>query len=361
MDIINMNDKLFYVGGIVRDELLKGESLDIDIVYEGNAIEFVQSVKNIEILQVNEPFATVRIKINGKEVDLASTRSESYPKKGHLPSVENIGCALKTDMIRRDFTVNALAKNIQSGQIIDYVGGLKDLKNKKLRVLHDESFIDDPTRIVRGLKFSVRLGFELEEHTFFLQEEYLKNVNYDMSYKRLKDELISTFNLNSQKAFDKFIEQRIYRLFTEKDYQRKEVETIVLKYIEKVENVWLIYLGAMDLSRFDLTKDEKKILDDYKKITLNSPKTDYEIYKMFSDMKIESLLIYAVNNDKESVFKYLDSLRKVKLKITGEDIVKMGLPQSKKVGEILENVLAEKILNPQINYEDEINLVRKYL
>ena len=70
---------------------------------------------------------------------------------------------------------------------------MNDLENKKLRVLHDESFIDDPTRIIRGLKFAVRFGFELEEHTKKLQDEYLANINYDMSYKRVKKELIETF------------------------------------------------------------------------------------------------------------------------------------------------------------------------
>lgn len=67
--------------------------------------------------------------------------------------------------MRRDFTINALAKSVTTGEIVDYVSGLEDLKNKKLRVLHDESFIDDPTRIIRGLKFATRFGFELEEHT----------------------------------------------------------------------------------------------------------------------------------------------------------------------------------------------------
>ena len=203
MDIININDNsnnLYYIGGIVRDEILGLNSFDIDITYVGNAIEYCS--KFGEVIQKNPDFGTVRVNVNGKIVDFASTRSESYPKKGHLPVVEKIGCSLKEDVLRRDFTINALAKNVSTGEIIDYTGGLEDLRNKKLRVLHDESFIDDPTRIIRGLKFSVRFGFDLEEHTKKLQDEYLADINYDMSYKRLKKELIETFNLNSQKAFE---------------------------------------------------------------------------------------------------------------------------------------------------------------
>ena len=203
MNIININDtsnKLFYIGGVVRDELLNKQSIDIDITYVGNAIEYCS--KFGEVIQINPDFGTVRVKIpssphreiadfvpstgsghnvseelNNVIVDFASTRSETYPKKGHLPVVEEIGCSLKEDVLRRDFTINALAKSITTGEIVDYVGGLKDLKNKKLRVLHDNSFIDDPTRIIRGLKFAMRFNFELEEHTKKLQDEYLKNIN----------------------------------------------------------------------------------------------------------------------------------------------------------------------------------------
>ena len=194
MNIINIKDtsnKLFFIGGVVRDELLGRESFDIDITCVGNAIEYCS--KFGEVVQVNPDFGTVRVKLSplirpsgtfsriGEKdmiiVDFASTRSESYPRKGHLPVVDKIGCSLKEDVMRRDFTINALAKSVTTGEIVDYTGGLDDLKNKKLRVLHDKSFIDDPTRIIRALKFSVRFGFELDEHTKKLQQDYLDNIN----------------------------------------------------------------------------------------------------------------------------------------------------------------------------------------
>ena len=274
MNIINIKDtsnKLFFIGGVVRDELLGRESFDIDITYVGNAIEYCS--KFGEVIQVNPDFGTVRVNIGGREVDFASTRSESYPRKGHLPVVDKIGCSLKEDVMRRDFTINALAKSVTTGEIVDYTGGLEDLKNKKLRVLHDGSFIDDPTRIIRALKFSVRFGFDLDEHTRKLQEDYLANINYDMSYKRVKKELIETFNHRFspssafqapspaigekgiyQLAFEKFINEKIYKLVTPNDVELPSVniEKLINKY--EPENIWLIYVGVLrDLSRLPLT------------------------------------------------------------------------------------------------------------
>lgn len=354
MSIIKINDnsnKLFYIGGVVRDELLGRESLDVDITYVGNAIEYCS--KFGEVVQVNPDFGTVRVampplleitdfgppasgghKVSKKMyVDFASTRSESYPQKGHLPVVEKIGCSLKEDVMRRDFTINALAKSVTTGEIVDYVGGLEDLKNKKLRVLHDESFIDDPTRIIRGLKFATRFGFELEEHTKKLQDEYLANINYDMSYKRVKKELIETFSLNSQSAFKAFINQKIYKLVTPNDVEipKVNVEKFINKYLADQPSscpaaIWLVYVGILgDLSRLPLTKIEQKILDDVPKEVL---KSDFELYKTFQNARIETVLLYAITKDEAGARHYLDDLRKIKLDITGKDLQTLGIKPS---------------------------------
>ena len=352
MSIIKINDnsnKLFYIGGVVRDELLGRESFDVDITYVGNAIEYCS--KFGEVVQVNPDFGTVRVAIpfhpspcttsptveaSGEvTVDFASTRSESYPQKGHLPVVEKIGCSLKEDVMRRDFTINALAKSVTTGEIVDYVGGLEDLKNKKLRVLHHKSFIDDPTRIIRGLKFATRFGFELEEHTKKLQDEYLANINYDMSYKRVKKELIETFSLNSQSAFQKFIDQKIYKLVTPNDVEipKVDVEKFINKYLADQPSscpaaIWLVYVGILgDLSRIPLTKIEQKILDDVPKEVL---KSDFELYKTFQNARIETVLLYAITKDETGARHYLDDLRKIKLDITGKDLQTLGIKPSPK-------------------------------
>ena len=393
MSIIKINDnsnKLFYIGGVVRDELLGRESLDVDITYVGNAIEYCS--KFGEVVQVNPDFGTVRVAIPSHPslcnthspigtmdevtVDFASTRSESYPKKGHLPVVEKIGCSLREDVMRRDFTINALAKSVTTEEIVDYVGGLEDLKNKKLRVLHDESFIDDPTRIIRGLKFATRFGFELEEHTKKLQDEYLANINYDMSYKRVKKELIETFSsprpygervsegrVRGKSVFQKFIDQKIYKLVTPNDVEmpKVDVEKFVNKYLADQPSscpaaIWLVYVGILgDLSRLPLTKIEQKILDDVPKEVL---KSDFELYKTFQNARIETVLLYAITKDETGARHYLDDLRKIKLDITGKDLQTLGIKPSPKYQEIFDEVLKVKLKNPSMTKDDEIEVAK---
>lgn len=406
MNIININDtsnKLFYIGGVVRDELLNKQSIDIDITYVGNAIEYCS--KFGEVIQINPDFGTVRVKIpssphreiadfvpstgsghnvpeelNNVIVDFASTRSETYPKKGHLPVVEKIGCSLKEDVLRRDFTINALAKSITTGEIVDYVGGLKDLKNKKLRVLHGNSFIDDPTRIIRGLKFAMRFNFELEEHTKKLQDEYLKNINYDMSYKRIKKELIETFNAplsnitkeyKKQHTFERFINEKIYKLVTPNDVEIPSIniEELIEKYCLDIdchvantprndEHIWLIYVGVLkDLSRLPLTKIEQKILDDVPQNILNS---DFELYKTFENAKIETILLYAILKDQKGAKHYLDNLRNIKISINGKDLQNLGISPSPQYQEIFDEVLKAKLQNPKMTKEDELKIAKSY-
>lgn len=360
MNIINIKDtsnKLFYIGGVVRDELLGRKSFDIDITYVGNAIEYCS--KFGEVVQENPDFGTVRVNVGGKEVDFASTRSEKYPKKGHLPVVVKIGCSLKEDVMRRDFTINALAKSVTTGEIVDYTGGLEDLRNKKLKVLHDESFIDDPTRIIRGLKFSIRFGFGLDEHTRKLQEKYLANINYDMSYKRVKKELIETFNLNSQEVFERFINENIYKLVTENDVNIPDVniEKLVNEY--KPEYIWLVYVGVLiDLSKLPLTKIEQKILDEVPNKILDN---DFEIYKVFENARLETVLLYGILCDEKIARHYLDDLRQIKISVTGKNLQKLGIKPSPKYQEIFDEILKQKLKNPDMTKDEEIKYLKKLI
>lgn len=358
MNQVELKDKnLFYIGGIVRDKILGRECFDIDITYVGDAIEFAKTINNAEILKINEPFGTVKIKLNGLEIDLASTRDEKYPRPGHLPEVTDIGCSLKKDVQRRDFTINTLAESLETGEIVDYLGGLNDIKNKKIRILHDKSFIDDPTRIIRALKFSVRFGFDLEENTRKRQEGYLQNINYDMSYKRVKKELIETFNLNSQTAYERFFEENIYKLLTPETITAPSYN--IQKLIEKypVKDTWMVYLGWMNPDKLPLTKRERKIIEDYNRLKTEKFDDDYSVYTAFHDAEKESLLLYAINIDENPVFKFLDELSKIKLNITGKDLQEMNIPPSIEYSKCFEYILKSKINNPNI---DEIKLAKEY-
>ena len=281
---------LYYVGGVVRDEILGKTSIDIDLCYEGDAVEFAKN-SGMNIVKINDNLRTVRVLIEDKEIDIASTRREVYPNKGHLPKIVEIGCPLEEDLKRRDFTINAIAKRTTDGKVIDIVDGIKDIENKMLRVLHSDSFIDDPTRIIRGLKFSERLGFSLSDDTKNLQEEYLNNINYDMSYHRLKCELVDTFNLNKAEIFNKFVSSGMYKLLgtnNQKELnfnERLGYEIEQLLHNNPTPFAWLVYLSFFNLSKLELTRPEKRILSWADKLETqsagnNTPQLSILIYNL---------------------------------------------------------------------------------
>lgn len=363
--------KVFLIGGLVRDLILKQESLDIDITVEGDAIKFARILEkeNIaKIKSIHKDFGTVKVEIEGYKVDFASTRSEAYPKKGHLPKVEKIGCSLKEDVLRRDFTINSLAMSLNQhdfGALTDYVGGFDDLKNKKIRIIHEKSFIDDPTRIIRGLKYATRLGFKLDKKTLKLQEEYLKSINYDMGYKRVKQEIKKTLEQNLKEVFDKFIEQEIYKLITTKTFNKTNTNITRLISQYKVKHPWLVYFGLValeeNIDKFELTKYEKEVIQDAKILQNKKLNNEFEIYKAFSTQKTETLMILAAIGKEKEVINYLDNLSKIKLHITGKDLVKLGYKPSKFFSEGLDYVLKQRLKNPKLKKEEELQLIQSFL
>lgn len=374
------NVKIYLVGGIVRDILLNRPNSDVDICVEGDAIEFANFVlchpelvsgsnqkTEITIVSTHKDFGTAKIKINGIEIDLASTRTETYPHKGHLPLVGQIGCTLESDASRRDFTINSMAMSLNHenfGEVIDYLGGLKDLQNKVLRVLHPQSFIDDPTRILRGLKFALRFGFELAPATLALQEDYLANINEDMCYKRVKDELKDLLSLDG--GWDSLIQSGAYKLITKTLQTQYHPELVSRSHQTatpcKDYNHWLAGLGILtnDIEKFELNGEEKWIILKAYELLEQKIESDFEIYKAFVGQKIETLLIYETLSDNQNVQKYLAGLNKIKLEITGEDLIAAGHNPSKKFGECLDFVLKEKIARPQMSKNEELKLVEKF-
>lgn len=166
----------YLVGGSVRDLLLGREVKDLDIVIEGDhgpvarrlAEDFGGS------LGESSEFGTQALFIEDNRIDLATSRCESYSGPAALPEVEPAG--LEEDLLRRDFTINSMALDLSLksfGRLVDPRGGRFDLEGKLIRVLHDRSFVDDPTRIFRAVRFASRLGFELEEETARLMSEAL--------------------------------------------------------------------------------------------------------------------------------------------------------------------------------------------
>lgn len=188
--------KAFVVGGFVRDLFLRHGNLDIDLVVEGEGIPFAEELGRLLSARVHPhpKFGTAVVVLpDGFKIDVATARVEYYSEPAALPSVES--SSLKQDLFRRDFTINTLAVSLEParfGEMIDFFGARQDLKERHLRVLHALSFVDDPTRILRALRFESRFGFTIARHTIHLIKNALR---LDLVGKLLKPRLFGELEL----------------------------------------------------------------------------------------------------------------------------------------------------------------------
>ena len=164
----------YLVGGVVRDILMGKNIWDLDFVIEGNGLEVAKKVAELYGVNIHPfpQFGTAHLKVGDFKLEFATTRRETYPHPGAYPEVEP--ASIKEDLLRRDFTINAMAISVMEedfGTLIDYFGGLRDLKSKLIRILHPLSFVEDPVRILRALRFAGRFDFKLSKST----EKALKN------------------------------------------------------------------------------------------------------------------------------------------------------------------------------------------
>jgi tRNA nucleotidyltransferase (CCA-adding enzyme) len=188
--------RAYLVGGMVRDLLLGRDNRDVDLVVEGDGPHFAHLLRKRLGGRVREhqPFMTaVLVDDKGFHVDVASARSEFYRAPAALPEVRT--SPIRQDLYRRDFTINTLAIRLgpeATPELIDFFGGRRDLDDGVLRVLHSLSFIDDPTRVLRGVRLECRLGFTLSPETLRLVDLALAEGVFErLSGPRLRDELIA--------------------------------------------------------------------------------------------------------------------------------------------------------------------------
>src|SRR4030043_497632 len=163
-----LEQELYLFGGVVRDLFLGRANFDFDLVVEGDAINLARRLaKDSQAkLTVHSRFGTAKITYPGFSLDLATARNETYSQPGALPTVKP--GSLKDDLIRRDFSINAMALHLNPqrfGELIDMYHGKDDLNNRLIRILHSKSFVDDATRILRAIRYEQRLGFKLETET----------------------------------------------------------------------------------------------------------------------------------------------------------------------------------------------------
>jgi len=296
-DIGGLADKnevsVYIVGGFVRDMLIGISNFDIDLVIEGDAIAFAESLKeklNAK-LRISQRFKTAKLLLNnGLSIDLAMARTESYSCPAALPVVES-SCLLN-DLCRRDFTINTLALSLNKktfGLLIDSFKALHDLKQKRIKVLHDLSFIDDPTRILRAVRFEQRFDFRIDKYTQNLIFAAIdKKIFKKVEKYRMMNELILLLNepkpikvIRRMNSFDKldFIHLNI-KFKSSLCEKIKAAEGIINCYKKFCPNknvkMWIIYFMAIidDLNIHDLkeiftissfNKKEKELLLEIKK------------------------------------------------------------------------------------------------
>jgi len=192
--------EVYAVGGFVRDLLLFAQPhqglMDVDLVVEGSGIDYARALaEHLEAsVRVHARFQTATLKLpDGRSLDVATARTETYCRPAALPVVT--GSTLKQDLYRRDFSINALALRLtgsQRAQLVDYFGAQHDLESGVIRVLHNHSFIDDPIRILRGIRFEQRLHFHLEATTeHLLRAAVAQDILGQASPERVRDELLS--------------------------------------------------------------------------------------------------------------------------------------------------------------------------
>ncbi len=371
----NLGVNIYLIGGVVRDILLNNPAKDIDITVETDAISFckiLEQKSDCKIISTQENLRTAKVCFYGKiEIDFASTRREKYDFPGKLPIAYDFGCPLCFDVPRRDFSINTLAIKLSSDnnfELEDYYLAKFDIDSKKIRILHHRSFIEDPSRIIRALKFKFRFGFDYENQTFFLMQLYLKNPDLDIPLERIKSELKQYFSINKSGLYEELINTNAYKLVT-----LNPVKTInenlfndISKYgIFNKENKWLIYFSLLLVKdekiseRLNLTSEEKKIINETKLLINNPPKNnDFDIYKSFHDKHYLTLCTYYLITNDKKVLKFLEKLRNYKIEITGKDLIKLGYQPSSNFNKIFDEVLKEKIAGKLATKQDEICFVK---
>ena len=343
------NIRVFFVGGAVRDNLLGIENNDIDILIEGNAVELCANISELKIKSVHKEFYTVKVLYDGLIFDVASTRVESYPHSGCLPVVKKVGVPIIEDVKRRDFTINSLycelklvSDNIEY-ILIDLVEGVNDLNKKVLRVLHANSYIDDPTRILRGVGFKYRFNVNFSDNDKILIDNYLKNiVRENMSISRIECVFKKIFALESgYDIFVEIIEKKYYKILF--DYE------LSFDYFRIKNIIYNLKLNKKQISEFLflLIKNACQEKPKFNSLT--------ELIKYFSKFNNSKLAYYLYKTqDMNNVCKFLKA-KDVHIFLNGNDLIELGYKKGKIFSEIFNTLIEKKLENPSkfLSKEDE--------
>ncbi len=391
------NHKMYIVGGFVRDLLLNRKNFDLDFVVEGDAIEIAEQVNHRlkGRLISHEKFQTAVITLQDQpHIDFVSARREYYEYPAALPKVEK--STIWNDLFRRDFTINCMAIELNGKneyQLIDYFSGLDDLYSGQIRALYNLSFIEDPTRIFRAVRFASRLNFSIEEETkkFILQAVNDKMVN-KLSHDRIREEIHGIFkDENLHRSLVLMKELHIFKTLNE-GYDISSEE------IQKVDNIPNTLKNFNTIDREDIRYSDiivqqllsglpiglvPKIINNYvsyrqsyhgiieglrkkNKVYQHLQSQNVELYDIYTllEFATDEMLVFYYNDCNNSDIKHYLLYYKIKLQsihtlITGQDLLDLGVKPGPLFKRILKEVLKAKIQGHIYTKEDELAYAKK--
>ncbi len=387
---------VYIVGGIVRDILLRKKTFDLDISVEGDAIPLAKMLgrKWKSDVIVHKKFGTAIVHHKkGGHVDFASTRKECYSRPGILPVVSR--GSLSEDLKRRDFTINAMAIAINHnsfGRLIDDVGGLKDLAERKIRILHAQSFVDDPTRILRAVRFEQRFHFCIERKTFLQMREVIKSGGFETvtgtrlfnEFKKILNESDPLSCLRRLRRVEglKFLPFKIVGNFRTLSDIHARIQKAKRKTVYKeFDSWWLIYfIGLIEvapscvrkgaLAKLGLCREEiTSILEcqSYEDIIKSlSAKECFasQVYQLLSPLTLTCIVYLRVRTSREVVFRRIDKFLSkdcyVNLQINGDDLKRIGVASGVEIGRILRKLLYLKVDKKVRIRREELNTARAF-
>jgi tRNA nucleotidyltransferase (CCA-adding enzyme) len=357
----------YLVGGAVRDLLRGADPTDIDIAVEGDARSVGRAVAERlgSDAREYERFGTATVVFPATTYNFASTRRETYDEPGALPRVTP--ASLSEDLSRRDFAINAIAVGLTGddlGHLYDSFGGVADLDLGVVRVLHDRSFLDDPTRLLRALRYATRLGFALDAETERLAREAVAaDALSTVSGARIRDELMDLLReVDAPGGIERMRELEIHSaLHPDLDPDPELVASAALgataigadrgvaalaALIEDAPEKLDLWLGDLHLlaEERDAAARAARVAPRIAMALREREHSPSELRALVVRKPLEALaLALALRAPSEPILRWVSDLRPVKLEISGADLLAAGVPEGPAVGRALDETLNRKL------------------